>query len=510
MAEVTGSRAAVAKLVALALLLGGAAIVVWLTPVGDLLSREGVARIVAFFRGSAWAPVMFVALYALATALAMPGSVLTLAGGALFGVFWGTVYNTIAANIGANLAFGVGRLLGRDGVRKLAGKRLDALDRATASYGFKGLLTLRLIPVVPFNALNFGSGLTAMSWPTYALATLIGIFPGTLVYTAFADALLAGSQEASREAFIRLLVAGGALVALSFLPPILKRLGVRAPGGSAALLLVAALAVAPRGVPAQVQPDTGVSAPVESLTDHAAFTEVLARVVHPPRVDYASLKAERDGLDGYLETLAETDPEALGSAGEDARLAFWINAYNACMLRQVIDHYPIKKKKGGLFSRLKSAVVSRPDNSVWQISDVFSGDFCEVAGRERSLDEIEHEIIRPMGEPRIHFAVNCAARSCPQLWPEAYTAERVRAQLDRAVRTFVDTPAHFSLAAAAEDPELRLNKVLDWFGEDFGGKDGLRTFFAPYVREDQATLLLDPDTDIEFFDYDWTLNDVER
>lgn len=223
-------RSALLRLAFFAALLVGGLLVAWTTPVGEYLSRDGIGRAIAWLRGSTWAPVIFIAIYATATALAIPGSVLTLAGGALFGVFWGTVYNSIAANLGANAAFGVARLLGRDGVRTLAGDRLDALDRATEEHGFRGLLTLRLIPAVPFNALNFGAGLTAIPWPTYALSTLVGIFPGTLVYTMFADALLAGSREASREALLRVLVSGLLLVALSFLPTLAKKLGFRLPG----------------------------------------------------------------------------------------------------------------------------------------------------------------------------------------------------------------------------------------------------------------------------------------
>jgi len=93
------------------------------------------------------------------------------------------------------------------------------------------------------------------------------------------------------------------------------------------------------------------------------------------------------------------------------------------MLTLVVDHYPIEKD-GRLFSRIRNAVADRPVNSVWQ---------SRIAGAERSQGEIEHEIIRPMGDPRIHFAVNCAARSCPPIWPEAYTGEELDAQLDRAV-----------------------------------------------------------------------------
>ena len=111
-----------------------------------------------------------------------------------------------------------------------------------------------------------------------------------------------------------------------------------------------------------------------------------------------------------------------------------------------------------------------------------------------------------MGEPRIHFAVNCAAQSCPALWPEAYVAERLDEQLDRAVANLIGGREHFSLG----EGELRLNRVLDWFRDDFGGLEGVRIFFADYLSAEEAAAVLDPQTTIEFFEYDWTLNDVER
>ena len=219
------------KLAVLALIVVGGLLAARFTPLGEYLSRDGVTRGVELLRGSTWAPVIFIAIYAGATALAIPGTVLTLAGGALFGVWWGTAINWIAANIGANLAFGEARVLGKDGLEKLLGDRAGKLEKATKDHGFQGLLTLRLIPLVPFNALNFGSGLTGISWGAYALATAVGILPGTAVYTFFADSLLQGSQEASREALVRVLIAGGLLVLLSFLPRILKKAGVQLPGG---------------------------------------------------------------------------------------------------------------------------------------------------------------------------------------------------------------------------------------------------------------------------------------
>lgn len=211
---------------------------VWLvrfTPLGGLLSREGILQGVAYLRASPVAPLIFIPLYAGAVALAIPGTIPTLAGGAVFGLWWGTIFNWMGATIGANLAYLLARFLGREGIDQLLGEKagnwpaMEKLDRAVRVHGFRGMLTLRLIPVVPFNALNFGGGLVGMRWPGYALATGLGILPGTFVYTMFADALLQGSTQASRQAFLQMAVAGLLLVLLSFLPGIFRRFRIDLP-----------------------------------------------------------------------------------------------------------------------------------------------------------------------------------------------------------------------------------------------------------------------------------------
>lgn len=219
-----GKGMAVVKLAALAGLLLAGLLVARSATAGDVLSAEFIASVA----DSTWAPVLFVVLYVAATALAMPSAaILTLVGGAVFGLFWGTVLTTVAANLGATAAFFLARSLGRGGVERLAGAHLNRFDDAICEYGFRCLLVLRLIPLVPFNALNFVSGLTALRWPTYAIATALGILPGTIVYTLFADAILAGSQEASREAFLKVLISGGLLVMLTFFPAVKRRLSQR-------------------------------------------------------------------------------------------------------------------------------------------------------------------------------------------------------------------------------------------------------------------------------------------
>ncbi len=243
----------------------------------------------------------------------------------------------------------------------------------------------------------------------------------------------------------------------------------------------------------------------QELPDHSTLTGVLETYLQHDLVDYAALQLGREGLDAYLAELAGTDPEVLGAAPRDARLAFWINAYNACALRLVIDHYPIRK--AGFPTSLVRSLQGVPANSIRQIPDTWTREFCDVAGKARALDEIEHEIIRPMGEPRIHFAVNCASRSCPVLAPRAYTAEELNDQLDAAVRRFLASERNYVLVREG-DPALALNKVLDWYRDDFGGIEGVVEFLLHYVTPQDVEYIRGRAPEVGFIEYDWTLNDT--
>ena len=167
-------------------------VVVRLTPLGAYLTLDGLVDGLGVLRSSVWAPVAFVVIYATATAVALPGSILTIAGGAVFGFWGGAVLNTIGANIGANLAFVLARSLGREGLASLSDRligwfarvfgrdraerlieaRVAKMSEATAQHGFFGLLVLRLVPLVPFNALNFGSGLASARRFRWSINTL--------------------------------------------------------------------------------------------------------------------------------------------------------------------------------------------------------------------------------------------------------------------------------------------------------------------------------------------------
>lgn len=159
-------------------------------------------------------PIIYVLLYVLLTVALFPGAVITAAGGAVFGVALGTLLTVLGATIGATIAFRVGRRLGRTEVERIAGTRLGALDGWVTRHGFVAVLYARLIPVLPFNALNYAAGVTGVGRREYVLATLIGIVPGTFAYTALGSSL---SHPASpvfigSVALIVLLAAAGPLI----------------------------------------------------------------------------------------------------------------------------------------------------------------------------------------------------------------------------------------------------------------------------------------------------------
>ena len=132
-----------------------------------------------------------------------------------------------------------------------------------------------------------------------------------------------------------------------------------------------------------------------------------------------------------------------------------------------------------------------------------------VAGRSVTLDEIEHQVLRPLGEPRIHAAIVCASVSCPSLRREAYRGERLEAQLEDALRRFLADPSKGS-RLEAEAGVLRLSAIFDWFAGDFEARGGVRAYLAPRLPEASARALRERGASLalRYFDYDWRLNDT--
>jgi len=174
-APVSG-RAVWLRLVGFLLLLAMGGAVVLLVPADIDSLRDQVAR------AGAWGWVVFVAAYVVATLLLLPKNVLSVAAGLTYGAGLGTVLVWLAAVLGACAAFWIGRALGRDGVARLAGPAMAKLDGWVARRGALAVLVARLVPVVPFTAVNYASGLTVVGFVPYLLATAVGILPGTVAY----------------------------------------------------------------------------------------------------------------------------------------------------------------------------------------------------------------------------------------------------------------------------------------------------------------------------------------
>lgn len=239
----------------------------------------------------------------------------------------------------------------------------------------------------------------------------------------------------------------------------------------------------------------GIARGTESF-DHSKFDAFLKRHVDIEnfRFDYVGAKKQEAELDTYLAQLAAAD---LATISRDHLFALLVNAYNA---------YTVKSILGTITPDRPAGVASIRD-----ISDVFSRKQHTVGGFRLSLDNIEHNILRPFfKDPRIHFAVNCASVSCPPLAKEAYTGERLEAQLEAAARRTLQHPNYIRV----EDGRLRVTEVMDWYGSDFVNAEfhnsagSLAEYIARYATDEVKAFIARHvgDPPIRFLDYDWSLN----
>ncbi|KPK78384.1 MAG: hypothetical protein AMS25_15725 [Gemmatimonas sp. SM23_52] len=251
--------------------------------------------------------------------------------------------------------------------------------------------------------------------------------------------------------------------------------------------------------------------------DHAGFDSVLARYVQDGRVDYAALKRGRASLDSYLDQLAAVTAEEFANWPSQEQIAYLINAYNAYVLETVIDRYPIQGSSF-LNKLIAPGRFALPAASIRHIDGAFDGILHRVAGQEMTLDGIEHETLRAeYREPRIHFALVCAALSCPPLRDEAYRGDLLAEQLDDQARRFLNDPRLNRFEVTRK--QVWLSKIFDWHGEDFlpfaresgyrGDErmNGVLNFVSRYLLDRVAEFLDGGDYQIRFLSYDWTLND---
>ena len=275
----------------------------------------------------------------------------------------------------------------------------------------------------------------------------------------------------------------------------------------AALGLTLGLFVTPGPIPVAGLSETGT-------IDHfyRDFGKLLRQHVFGVRVDYAALEGNRDDLDAIVETFGQVTELEFDRWSGEQQIAYLINAYNAFTLQAIVDHYPID---AGWFSFLRWA----PRNSIKQIDGVWTKRRWPAAGVEITLDELEHERLRARyAEPRIHFAINCAAISCPPLRQEPYVAERLDRQLIVAARDFLASPDGLRV----EGTTILASRVFDWFGDDFieeyshlvdgPGSDRDRAVLgivAQYGPAAASQLAQSGNARLRFLPYDWGLNDRE-
>ena len=219
--------------------------------------------------------------------------------------------------------------------------------------------------------------------------------------------------------------------------------------------------------------------------DHSLWGELLTQHNHNGRVDYKELQADEAKLNTYLGQLEKVDPKTLERS--DA-LAYYINLYNAWTVKLILSQYPNLKSIKDIGTLLKSP---------WKI------DLIPLNGKRVTLDHIEHEIIRPQfNDARIHFAVNCAALSCPPLWRAPFEGHTLDAQLEQATTQFINDPKSNYL----KGDTLFISRIFKWFKKDF--KNDVAGFIRRYAQGDLKTAL---DTNkgtlsVKYSDYNWNLN----
>jgi hypothetical protein len=242
---------------------------------------------------------------------------------------------------------------------------------------------------------------------------------------------------------------------------------------------------------------TAMTITTEKLAQEVAdYSVMLKERVVRGLVNYEAVKSD-ERLGKFLAYAASAKLEAL-PGGEAGRLAFWINAYNAYTQQLIAVHYPVKSindlANGGKWA------AQQEGKTPWDVR------FAVVAGKTYTLNEIENKVIRvQFKEPRIHFALVCAALGCPLLRNEAYVGDRLSEQLDLQGRWFLSWRNIFEL----EKKQARLSKILDWYGADFGANEGERLrYLAKFVPTEIAASLREKPEQwtVSYLSYDWALN----
>ena len=464
----------------------------------------------------------------------MPASLLTLAAGAVFGLGLGVVMVSLGSMIAATLAFLIARYLARGVVEAKTRNsgRLGALDQAVSEGGWKIVAMLRLSPVVPFTLQNYLLGVSGVKLVPYMLASWVAMLPATALYVylgAVAGQAASGKLGAGQWAVLGVGLAATVLLTLylarlaktkleertdarsAAAPPHLERENPmndshpatatgrwKLPFAAALLAAIACVGVLLRGPlmamfgpPVVTMQESYLDNPAQPVFDHAVLDGLLKTYVDADGlVDYPGLASEQAVLDGYLQALAVADFAALG---RDEKLAMLINAYNAFTLKLMIEHPGV------------DSIRSIPAGDRWKAKR------WTLAGAVYSLEEIEHSQVRPnFIEPRAHWALVCAAISCPPLRNEAYTGRTLEQQLDAQAKT-VFTRGTRWYAVSGDPPTLEATAIMQWYAGDFEQVAGsLANYIAQYDPEVKQHVDAGHTPEVDSLPYDWALNSQDN
>jgi len=493
----------------------------------------GIARLQSWLAGlGARGIAAYIVIYVVATVLLIPGSAITLLAGVLYGPWWGTLIVSAGATVGAAAAYLLGRYALRGSVERATAKtpKFAAIDRAIGKNGWKIVALLRLSPVVPFNLSNYFFGLTAIRFLPYVLVSWICMLPGTLlyVYLGYAASQAAGAGGAKANGWLHWTLLSVGLLLIVAVSVYITRLAKHA--------LAAESGVIEMKTPAENEPQTlttqsrrpvilviaavvmlGLTActwinrgplagifgppPVKLVNkfkanpngpqfSNALFTKVVSNYVHTGGwVDYNALAAHPENLDAYIAQLAKAP---FAKLGRNNKLALLINAYNAFTLRLILDHYPNIKSIRDIPS------AKRWDYVHWNIG-----------GKLYSLNQIELMLRSDFGDPRIHFAINCASIGCPPLRKQAYEASTVNAQLQSQAEFVNNNPRWVRFSR--DGKTLHLTMLYNWYGGDFRQAAGsVLKFVARFNKRVAADLASGNPPAVTFKNYSWKLDGIEN
>lgn len=210
---------------------------------------------------------------------------------------------------------------------------------------------------------------------------------------------------------------------------------------------------------------------------HASWNVLLQQYVDADgNVDYRSWKKSQTDLDKYIQLLEKTPPANYWDKNDS--LAYFINAYNAVTVKLILDNYPLK--------------------SIRDIKDPWDSKSLNLPNNSLTLNDIEHKVLRKMDDPRIHFAINCASASCPQLSNEAFRASKVQKQLEEATSLFINDTSKNQIS----EKNIGLSKIFLWFSKDFGSKKERIAFIQKYSQKP-----FKDNAKIKYQEYDWSLNE---